>query len=91
MADATPRLSRRWGGSLAAPGEAWIIAIDGAVVGALANRQTVEVAVEPGHHLLRLGQGPHLSPERSFAVADGETVSFRGHGPRVGGWCWRRN
>lgn len=85
MADATLRLARTWGGGLTAPGEAWNITIDGAVVGAIANRETVEVSVEPGHHTLRLGQGRHVSPERAFDAAADEVVHFQCHGPRIGG------
>ena len=55
--------------------------IDGVVVGAIANRETVEVAVEPGHHTLRLGSGRHRSAERSFDVGRDEVVGFRCHGP----------
>jgi hypothetical protein len=60
------------------------IAIDGVAVGTLAPKETVDVAVEPGHHTLRLSQGRHLSPERSFDVAQDEVVSFYCHGPRYG-------
>lgn len=90
MGDGTLRLERRFtildrrttlgvGGN-----EPWTIAIDGTAVGAVARQETVEVAVEPGHHTLRLGQGRHLSPERSFDVAQDEVVSFYCHGPRYG-------
>jgi hypothetical protein len=52
------------------------------VVGTIAYRETVEVASAPGHHTLRLGQGRHLSPDRSFDVAEDKVVNFRCHGPR---------
>jgi hypothetical protein len=39
------------------------IAIDGIAVGTLAPKETVEVAVEPGHHTLRLGQGTRFGKE----------------------------
>jgi len=83
--EATLRLSRIWSGLLGAQRETWDIAIDGAVVGAIANQETVEVSVEPGHHTLRLGQGRHISPQRSFDVAEGDVASFQCHSPRVGG------
>ena len=51
-------------------------------MGAIANEETVEVSVEPGHHTVRLGQGRHLSPRRPFDVAEGETVTLNCHGPR---------
>jgi hypothetical protein len=70
MGEATVRISRSWsgiglGGSLMAR-ENWDIAIDGRVVGTIANRETVDVAVPPGAHTLRLGGGRHLSPVRRF-------------------------
>lgn len=82
MGDATLRLARRRSGwapgfaALAHTGEAWNVAVDGAVVGAIDNGETVEVFVEPGRHTLRLGQRRHLSAPRSFEVADDEVVSF---------------
>jgi hypothetical protein len=84
MGDGTLRLERRWTGLFGA-NEQWPIAIDGAAVGSLAPKETVEVAVAPGHHTLRLGQGRHLSREQSFDVAPDEVVAFSCHGPRVGG------
>lgn len=82
--DATVRLVRGWSGiGIGTSSEQWNIAIDGTVVGSIANRETVEVSVEPGHHTLRLGSGRHRSAERSFDVAQDEVVGFRCHGPRV--------
>jgi preprotein translocase subunit SecG len=82
--DATVVLARRWTGmSLGARSAPWDIAIDGAVVGSIATKETVEVAVEPGHHTLRLGGGRHRSAERSFDVAPGEVVAFSCNGPRI--------
>ncbi|HUZ68609.1 MAG TPA: hypothetical protein VMU65_02760 [Candidatus Saccharimonadales bacterium] len=89
--DGTLRLERRWtslagtgGNALAGGNKPFTIAIDGVAVGTLAPKETVDVAVEPGHHTLRLSQGRHLSPERSFDVAQDEVVSFYCHGPRYG-------
>jgi hypothetical protein len=91
MGDGTLRLERRWtalartgGAALAGANKPFTIAIDGTSVGAVAPKETVEVALEPGHHTLRLGPGRHLSPERSFDVAQDEVVSFHCHGPRYG-------
>jgi hypothetical protein len=91
MGERTLRLERRWtalagtgGAALAGANKPYTIAIDGTAVGAVAPKETVEVAVEPGHHTLRLGQGRHLSPERPFDVAEDEVVSFFCHGPRHG-------
>ena len=82
VSDATVRLARTWSGiGTGAQSEQWNIAIDGIVVGSIANKETVEVAVEPGHHALRLGSGRHRSADRSFDVAQDEVVGFRCHGP----------
>ena len=81
--DATIRLVRTWSGiGIGAQNEEWNIAIDGIVVGSIANKETVEVAVAPGHHTLRLGSGRHRSAERSFDVAPDEVAGFRCNGPR---------
>jgi hypothetical protein len=81
--DATVRLARMWSGiGIGAKSEQWNIAIDGIVVGSIANMETVEVAVEPGHRTLRLGSGRHRSTERSFDVSQGEVVAFSCNGPR---------
>ena len=83
MAEATLRLSRIWSGiGIGLQGEVWKIALDGVVVGEIANQETAEVAVRPGSHRLRLGEGRHVSPQRSFDVAEDEVVSFQCHGPR---------
>jgi hypothetical protein len=85
------RLERRWtslagtgGNALAGGTKPFTIAIDGSAVGALAPNETVEVAVKPGHHTVRLSQGRHQSPERSLDVAQNEVVSLYCHGPRYG-------
>jgi len=84
VSDATVRLVRTWSGiGIGAQSEQWNIAIDGIVVGSIANKETVEVAVEPGHRTLRLGSGRHRSAERSFDVAEDEVVGFRCYGPRL--------
>jgi hypothetical protein len=80
--DATLRLSRVWTGVFGS-NEEWPIAIDGAVVGAVANNETVDVSVEPGAHTLRLGTGRHRSGERTFELAQDEVVGFQCHGPRM--------
>lgn len=83
MAESTLRISRIWSGlGIGLQGEAWTIVLDGTVVGRIANQETVEVALHPGRHRLRLGDGRHLSPERSFDVGEDEMVNFHCHGPR---------
>lgn len=84
MAEATLRLSRLWSGVLiGGQRETWNIVIDGRVVGAISDHETVEVSVEPGQHTLRLGQGRHLSPQRSFEVGEDGLVGYTCHGPRI--------
>jgi hypothetical protein len=83
VSDATVRLARMWSGIGIGAQKQWNIAIDSVVVGSIANKETVEVAVAPGHHTLRLGSGRQRSAERSFDVAEDEVVSFRCHGPRI--------
>lgn len=82
MGEATLRPARRRSGcargfaALAHTNEAWNIGIDGAAVGKIANVETVGVSVEPGPHTMRLGQGRHISPQRSLDVPGDEVVSF---------------
>jgi hypothetical protein len=88
VGEATLRLSRTWGGNpISGVGsgrnEGWNIALDGKLVGTIAYQETVEVAMAPGHHTLRLGQGRHISQQRSFEVADDEAVSYKCNGPRL--------
>jgi hypothetical protein len=81
--DASVRLVRTWSGiGIGAQSEQWNIAIDGVVVGSIANKEVVEVAVAPGHHTLRLGSGRHRSAERTFEAAQDESAGFSCHGPR---------
>lgn len=56
------------------------ITLDGTVVGALRNRETVELPVDAGHHTLCLREGRRISPDRSFDATDGETIAFACHG-----------
>jgi hypothetical protein len=82
--DATVVLARKWTGmGLGAQSAPWDIVIDGVVVGSVAAKEAVEIAVAPGHHALRLGASRHRSVERSFDVAAGEVVAFSCNGPRI--------
>src|SRR5580698_822394 len=89
--DGTVRLERRGsalagtgGYALAGGNKPMTIAIDGISVGEVEPRETVDVAVAPGHHTLQLKQGRHRSPVRPFDVAAQEVVGFSCHGPRYG-------
>jgi hypothetical protein len=85
MAEATLRLSRVGSGigavSQMERRHPWKITLDGVVVGHISERENVELAVRPGRHTVRLGEGRRVSPERSFDVAEDEVVSFRCHSP----------
>jgi hypothetical protein len=82
--DATIVLARRrMGMGLGAQSKPWDITIDGTVVGSIATKETLEVAVAPGRHTFRLGAGRHRSSERSFDVAAGDVVAYSCNGPRV--------
>ena len=60
MGDRAVRLTPRWSGiGVRARGEQFQVSIDGTVMGSIANNETVEVAVEPGHRTSRLGSGRH--------------------------------
>ena len=85
MGDATIRLSRASSYSPLLAMEDYKISIDGTVVGVVKAGETVEVSVSPGRHSLRLlGKGRSRSPLRTLEVGEGETASFRCHGPRYG-------
>ncbi|MBO0693469.1 MAG: hypothetical protein J2P58_11275 [Acidimicrobiaceae bacterium] len=76
MASGTLSITRRWGGPVY-PGP-FPVEVDGKVIASLRSMETVELPVEAGRHTVRLGSGRHVSPARSFEIADGEMVSF---------WC----
>jgi hypothetical protein len=59
------------------------IEVDGNDVGSIEWQHSAEVAVEPGHHVLRMWAGRYSSRELPFDVGDGETVHFRCHGERT--------
>lgn len=78
----TLRLSRTGGSWAINRSHPWQIVIDGTVVGSIVKRETVEVAVEPGGHTVRVNASERFrSRERSFDAADEQMVSFRCHGP----------
>jgi hypothetical protein len=59
------------------------VTVDGISVGYSKWHETVEVPVEPGHHMLRIRARRYSSREHSFDAADGETVNFRCHGAMI--------
>lgn len=81
MATATLVLSRTWGGF---DRRTWQIVVDGQGTGTIDQRQTVELAIQPGHHTLRLRSSRRfVSPERSFDARDGDGIRFTCHAPRI--------
>jgi PEGA domain len=59
------------------------ISVDGQNAGSIDWHQPVELPLEAGRHTLRLRAGRYSSLDRSFDVADGDTVSFRCHGAMI--------
>lgn len=76
---ATLKLTRKWAGPVFGRSP-WEISVDGTEVGSIAVNETKELAVEPGQHVLQVGTGRHISPKRSFDVADGDVASYYCHG-----------
>jgi hypothetical protein len=56
------------------------ITLDGTIVAAVRNQETVELPVDAGHHTLRLTEGHRVSPNRSFDATDGDTIAYTCHG-----------
>ncbi len=59
------------------------VLLDGDDTGSIDMHQTIEVAIEPGHHTLQVKAGRYTSSRRPFDAADGETVNFRCSGART--------
>ena len=57
--------------------------VDGNSVGSLKLNETIDVAVEPGLHTLRLCSGRNSSRTKKFDAAEGETVAFRCGGKSI--------
>jgi hypothetical protein len=74
------KLTRGWIGMQRHPFE---VTLDGTVIGTVPRQQTVELPIEDGHHILSLGSGRHISPERAFDATDGQTITFSCHGATI--------
>lgn len=59
------------------------VLLDGAVVGVVERQGSVEVAVEPGQHTLRIRAGRYSSREQAFEATDSGVVNFVCHGAQV--------
>jgi ABC-2 type transport system ATP-binding protein len=72
---ATARVTRTGKGQ--GQGRPWEVVIDGAVIDSISRGDTVDLPVEPGHHVLQVqARGILGSPERSFDAGDGQVVGF---------------
>jgi hypothetical protein len=79
---ATLRLTREGTGIELRRGQFEIL-VDATSVGSIERHQTIDLPVDPGHHILRIRAGRYASLDRSFDVADGEEVDFRCHGAMI--------
>jgi hypothetical protein len=57
--------------------------LDGTHAGSVELNETVDIAVEPGHHALQVRAGRKSSRAKSFDAAEGETVAFRCGGKSI--------
>jgi hypothetical protein len=56
---------------------------DGKSIGTVEHSKTVEAAIDPGRHVLKIRSGRYSSHNRSFGTADREAAGFRCHGAMV--------
>ena len=59
------------------------VVLDGTSIGIIANHESAEHSLEPGHHTLRIRAGRYSSREESFEALNGGDVSFLCHGIRI--------
>jgi hypothetical protein len=59
------------------------VVLDGHDLRTIEWRETVEVTIEPGHHVLGLRKGRYSSGTHEFEAADGDLVRFRCHGAMI--------
>lgn len=58
------------------------IVVDDQRAGSVEMNETIEIAVEPGHHTLQIRSGRNSSRTETFDAAEGQTVAFRATGKR---------
>jgi ABC-2 type transport system ATP-binding protein len=76
-APATVRVVRRGRKSNATSKRLWHALVDGNEVATLADRETIDIAVEPGPHTIRVAATSLLrSSDLSFDAADGSVIGF---------------
>jgi hypothetical protein len=59
------------------------VVVDGKSVGSIERHETVEIPLEPGHHILRMRAGRYSSQDHSVDIAGAEVVNFRCHGAMI--------
>ncbi len=59
------------------------VVLDGKPAGSLKLNETIDIAVETGHHTLQVRNGRNSSRTKNFDAAEGETVAFRCSGKSV--------
>jgi len=59
------------------------IEVDGTWAGSVAMNNSVEIAVAPGRHTIRLRSGRNSSRRVTFTATDGDTVAYRCTGKRI--------
>lgn len=64
------------------------VAVDGKVVGRVADGQTQSFDIEPGEHVIRLWADWGRSPKIPFMAHEGEEVRFRCVSSLTGGRIW---
>jgi hypothetical protein len=80
---ATLRLERRTSPLMELRRASFGIYLDRQQIGSIDSRNSVELPIEPGPHLLQLRVGRASSADRSFDAPDGTTVRFRCSGARI--------
>ena len=58
------------------------VVVDGERVGSLDMNETIEIAIEAGHHTLQVRNGRNSSRLLNFDAAEGQVVAFRCTGKR---------
>ena len=58
------------------------VVVDGERVGSLDMNETIEIAIEAGHHTLQVRNGRNSSRILNFDAAEGQVVAFRCTGKR---------
>ncbi len=80
---ATLRLTRKGVGLIELRRGQFEIELDGKAIGTIAYSETVEAAIDSGHHVLKIRSGRYSSRDRTFDVTNRDVAAFRCHGAMV--------